>query len=279
MSNTTTLNSELIQKIQMDSELALYETSVARAVSTVYDFEVGSGLQVNVPIWGRVSASKPGEGTPPAKGDTDTAGKTITMVEHVAYNQITDLLRDSTNDNIIAKLSQSMGLALAESLDQELISLFASNDITQSFGSAGTENTINDIMKAAARIRSNRYSGPLFAILNPMQAYAIKAALTASGNAAAAGMVADDVLMNYFVGRMAGVTILEHAGVAVDANSDTVGCVFAPAAFGVAQRGGVFVEPDRQAKERATDLVATVVAGAGILRPELAVKIVGDAAL
>jgi hypothetical protein len=39
------------------------------------------------------------------------------------------------------------------------------------------------------------------------------------------------------------------------------------------------METDRQAKERATDVVMTAVAGTAIIRPELAVKIVGDAAL
>lgn len=279
MANNTTINSELFQKLLVESELALYETSVARAVTTVFDYPVGAGKVVSVPIWAGITASKPGEGVAPAAGDTNTASKEITLAEHVTYNQVTDFLRDSASDDVISKLAQGMGLALAESLDAELIALFNDVSLTQSFGAAGSDNTINDIMKAAARIRANKYSGPLFAVLNPMQAYGIKAALTASGNAAAAGMVADDVLANYFVGRMAGVTILEHAGVGVDGDGDAVGCVFAPAAFGLAQRGGIAMETARQAKERATDVVMTAVAGAGILRPELAVKIVGDAGL
>jgi hypothetical protein len=39
------------------------------------------------------------------------------------------------------------------------------------------------------------------------------------------------------------------------------------------------MEEQRVASARATDLVLSVVAGAGILRPELAVKVTGDAAV
>jgi hypothetical protein len=279
MANNTTINSELFQKLLVESELALYETSVARAVTSVFDYPMGAGKVVSVPIWAGISATKPGEGTAPSAGDTNTTSKEITLAEHVTFNQVTDFLRDSASDDVISKLAAGMGLAIAESLDAELIALFSDVAITQSFGSAGSDNTIQDIMKAAARIRANKYTGPLFAVLNPMQAYGIKAALTAGGNAAAAGMVADDVLANYFVGRMAGVTILEHAGIGVDVEGDSVGCVFAPAAFGLAQRGGLAMETQRNAPARSTDVVMTAVAGAGILRPELAVKIVGDAAL
>ena len=134
-------------------------------------------------------------------------------------------------------------------------------------------------MKAAATIRANKYQGPLFAVLNPKQAYGIKAALTATTSYQNATSVGSEVLANYFVGQVAGITILEHAGVAVDGSDDATGCVFAPAAFGVAQRGGIGMETQRDAAARATDVVMTLVAGAGLVRPELAVKVIGDAAL
>jgi hypothetical protein len=172
-----------------------------------------------------------------------------------------------------------MGLALAEGLDKELIALFADASITQSVGSAGSDNVAADIMKAAAYIRANKYTGPMFAVVNPKQAYGIKAALTATNSYQNATMVGNEALSQYFVGSLGGVTILESALVTIDANDDATGCVFAPAAFGLAQRGGVGMGQQRMEKERATDVVMTVVAGAGILRPELAVKIIGDAAL
>jgi hypothetical protein len=133
-------------------------------------------------------------------------------------------------------------------------------------------------MKAAARIRANKYTGPLTAILHPNQAYGIKSALT--GNAAlTATNIQNRALDTLFIGTIAGVQVFESALVTVDGASDASGCVFAPGAFGLAQRGGVTMEEQRNAAKRSTDVVLTAVAGAGVLRPELAVRIYGDATL
>jgi len=277
MANTTSINSELFTNLLVQSQFALYENSIARAVATVFDYPVGAGSTVQVPVWAGMSSSKPGEGVAASAGDTNTTSKTIALAELVTYNQVTDFLRDSASESVIGSLAAQAGLALAEGLDAELIGLFTS--VTQSIGSAGSENSVTDLMKAAATIRANKYQGPLFAVLNPKQAYAIKAAMTATTSYQNATGVGSEVLGNYFVGQIAGITILEHAGVAVDGSDDAIGCVFAPAAFGVAQRGAVTMETERRAAARATDVVMTLVAGAGILRPELAVKIIGDAAL
>lgn len=279
MANNTTINSELFQDLLVRSQIALYENSVARSVATVFDYPQGAGNQVSVPVWAGMTSSKPGEGTAPSASDANTVSKTIALEEHVVYNQVTDFLRDSASEDVIATLANQSGLALAEGLDAELIALFADAAITQSVGSAGTDNTVNDIMKAAAILRSNKYNGPMFAVVNPKQAFGIKSALTATNSYQNSTSVADAVMSQYFVGNIAGVTILEHAGVGVDVNDDATGCVFAPGAFGLAQRGGVTMETERKAKERATDVVMTAVAGAGIIRPELAVAIVGDAVL
>jgi|TARA_B110000483_G_scaffold36916_1_gene45255 hypothetical protein len=277
MANTTSINSELFQNLLVQSQIALYENSVARSVATVFDYPAGAGKVVSVPVWAGMSSSKPGEGTAPSASDANTTSVSIALAEHVVYNQVTDFLRDSASEDVISTLANQSGMALAEGLDAELIALFAT--VTQSLGAAGTDNTVNDLMKASAMIRANKHQGPLFAILNPKQAYGVKAALTATNNYQNSSSVADAVMSNYYVGTIAGITVLEHAGVEIDVNDDAIGCVFAPQAFGLAQRGGINMETDRQAKERATDVVMTAVAGTAIIRPELAVKIVGDAAL
>jgi hypothetical protein len=277
MANTTSINSELFQNLLVQSQYALYENSIARAVTTVFDYPVGAGKVVQVPIWAGITSTKPGEGTAPSAADTNTNSKTITLEEHVVYAEVTDFLRDSAQESVITGLANQAGLALAEGLDKELIALFAS--ITQQIAQDGNDLTVNMLMQAAATIRSNKYTGPLFAVLNPKQAYGMKAALTATNAYTANTNAGNRVLDQYFVGSIAGITILESALVTVDANSDALGCVFAPSAFGLAQRGGVAMEEQRNAAKRSTDVVMTAVAGAGILRPELAVKILTDAAV
>jgi hypothetical protein len=275
MANTTSINSELFQNLLVQSQYALYENSIARAVSTVFDYPIGAGKVVSVPIWAGITSAKPGEGVAPAAADTNTNSKTINLEEHVVFAEVTDFLRDSAQESVIASLGAQAGLALAEGLDKELIGLFSS--VVQQIAQDGNDLTVNMLMQAAATIRSNKYTGPLYAIVNPKQAYGMKAALTATNAYTANTNAGNRILDQYFVGSIAGITILEHANVAVDGNGDSLGCVFAPQAFGLAQRGGVTMEEQRNAAKRSTDVVLTAVAGAGILRPELAVKILTDA--
>lgn len=276
MANNTTINSELFQNLLVQSQYALYENSIARAVATVFDYPVGAGKVVSVPIWAGITSSKPGEGVAPSAVDTNTNSKTITLAEHVVFAEVTDFLRDSAQESVITGLANQAGLALAEGLDKELFGLFDDGDITQSVGTANTDITAEDIMKAAALIRSQKYTGPLFAVMNPKQAFGIKKALTATTAYTANTNAGNRILDQFFVGQIAGVTILESALIAADVNDDSYGCVFAPQAFGIAQRGGVTMEEQRNAAKRSTDVVMTVVAGAGHLRPELAVKVFGD---
>jgi len=279
MSNNTSNNSELFQNLLVQSQYALYENSIARAVSTVFDYPVGAGKVVSVPIWAGITSAKPGEGVAPAAADTNTNSKTITLAEHVVYAEVTDFLRDSAQESVIASLGNQSGLALAEGLDKELIALFSGASITASVGAGGSDNTVSDIMKAAAQIRAQKYTGPLFAVLHPKQAYGIKAAMTATNAYTANTNAGNRILDQYFIGSVGGVTILESALIVPDGGDDALGCVFAPQAFGLAQRGGVTMEEQRNAAKRSTDVVLTAVAGAGILRPELACKIQGDATL
>jgi hypothetical protein len=225
MANNTTINSELFQNLLVQSQYALYENSIARAVTTVFDYPVGAGKVVQVPIWAGITSTKPGEGTAPSAADTNTNSKTISLEEHVVYAEVTDFLRDSAQESVITGLANQAGLALAEGLDKELTALFYSNGVTQTVGAGDADNTVDHLMAAAATIRANKYTGPLFAVLNPKQAYGIKKAMTATNSFQNATSVGNAVLSQYFVGQIAGITILESALVAVDNNDNTTGAV------------------------------------------------------
>jgi N4-gp56 family major capsid protein len=279
MANNTTINSELFQNLLVQSQYALYENSIARAVATVFDYPVGAGKQVSVPIWAGITSSKPGEGVAPGAADTNTNSKLISLEEHVVFAEVTDFLRDSAQESVIGALGAQAGQALAEGLDKELLNLFYNAAVTQQVGAGDADNTVDHLMAAAAQIRSNKYTGPLFAVLHPKQAYGIKKAMTATNSFQNATSVGNAVLSQYFVGQIAGITILESALVPVDNNDNTTGAVFAPMAFGLAQRGGVTMEEQRNAAKRSTDVVLTAVAGAAILRPELIVGVLGDASI
>ena len=279
MSNNTTNNSELFANLVTQAQYAAYENSVARQIVTVFDAPVNAGKVLQVPIWSSITAQQISNEAAASAADTNTTSQTITLIEHVVYHQVTDMLRDSAYGDVMSQLGDQSGRAIAESMDSQVFSLFPS--FTQSVGSTGAEVTVDSILQAAATLRSNKLTGPFFCVLHPRTAYNIKKQLTYSSqtNVPALSGVGDSVLSNFYIGQIGGVTIIESGLIGIDTDGDAVGAVFAPTALGHAMRGSIGMEATRQAQNRATDVVLSAVAGAAILQAGHGVKIIGDAAL
>ena len=266
MANTTSINNELYAALVAAAQFAAYEQSVARQLVTTFDMPANSGKVVQVPVWSSISAENITDESAATAKDTNTTSATITMTEHVVYHKVTDMLRDSAYNNVLTQLGDQSGRAIAESMDTEAFTEFANLGGTTtaialaSFGK-------DDIMDRVADLRANKITGPFYAVLHPKAANQIKKSLTATDSYTASGAVADNILTNYFVGQLAGCQIIESALVPYVAETGVATCaVFSPSALGHAMRGGITVEEQRQAKDRATDLVLTGVAGATTLQ-------------
>jgi N4-gp56 family major capsid protein len=279
MSNNTTNNSELFAPLVTQAEFAAYENSVARQIVTVFDAPMNTGKILQVPVWSSITAQLISNEAAATAAATNTTKADITLAEHVVYHQVTDMLRDSAYYDVMSQLGDQSGRAIAESMDSQVFSLFPS--FTQSVGTTGAEVTVDSILQAAATLRSNKLTGPFFAVLHPKVAYNIKKQLTYSSqtNVPALSGVGDSVLSNFYIGQIGGVTIIESGLIGIDTDGDAVGAVFAPTALGHAMRGSISMDSSRQAQNRATDVVLTAVAGAAILQAGHGVKIIGDAAL
>ena len=272
MSNNTTLNSELFANLVTQAQFAAYENSIARQLVSVFDAPDNAGKVLQVPIWASITATQPGEGNVATTANTNTTSATITLGEHVVYHRVTDMLRDSAYGDVMAQLGDQSGRAIAESMDTEVFALFPS--ITASVGTANSAVTADNILAAVATLRSNKLTGPFYAVLQPKQAYRIKKELANVGGVAMSD-VGNEVLNTGFVARLDGVTIYESSLAPTAANSNAVGCVFAASAFGHGMRGSISMEEQRQAAFRATDVVLKAVAGAAILQDSHAVKVLG----
>jgi len=272
MSNNTTLNSELFANLVTQAQFAAYENSIARQLVSVFDAPDNAGKVLQVPIWASITATQPGEGNVATTANTNTTSATITLGEHVVYHRVTDMLRDSAYGDVMAQLGDQSGRAIAESMDTEVFALFSS--ITASVGTANSAVTADNILAAVATLRSNKLTGPFYAVLQPKQAYRIKKELANVGGVAMSD-VGNEVLNTGFVARLDGVTIYESSLAPTAANNNAVGCVFAASAFGHGMRGSISMEEQRQAAFRATDVVLKAVAGAAILQDGHAVKVLG----
>lgn len=266
MSNTTSINSELFAPLVTAAQYSAYENSVGRQIATVFDAPVNAGKVLQVPVWSAVSASNITDESAASAADTNTTSASITLSEHVVYHRVTDMLRDSAYGNVVAQLGEQSGRAIAESIDTQLFSKFSS------LGGATTAIAlasfgVADIMDRVAALRAAKLTGPFYAVVHPTAANALKKALVSSSSYTASGQFADSILSQYFVGQVAGCTIIESALVPYVSETGVATCaVFAPSALGHAMRGTITMEEQRQAAARATDVVLTGVAGAAVLQ-------------
>jgi hypothetical protein len=177
------------------------------------------------------------------------------------------MLRDSATSNVLAQLGDQSGRAIAESMDTEFFGKFASLN-TKAGTSAYLTSTfdVDVIMDTVAQLRASKLTGPFYCVLHPQAANILKKSITDSSSYTASSMMADSILGNYFVAQVAGCTIIESSLVPVAAGNVTTAAVIAPSAIGHAMRGSVSLEEQRQAANRATDLVLTGVAGAAVLQ-------------
>jgi len=262
MANTTAINAELFSNLVTAAQFAAYENSVARSMATIFDAPANSGKVLQVPVWSSITAENITDESAATAKDTNTSQALMTLSEHVVYHQVTDMLKNSAESNVLAQLGDQSGRAIAESMDTQFMSEF-SNLSGATTAIALASFTKDDIMDRVAAIRANKVTGPFFAVIHPTAANALKKALTATDSYNSPTNVGNDILSNYFVAQIAGCRIIESALVPYDDGTGVATCaVFSPSAIGHAMRGSIGMSEQYQAAARATDVVLTGVAGA-----------------
>ena len=281
-SNTnTSLNSELFANLVTQAQYQAYETSVARQLVTVFDAPIHTGKNLQVPVWDRVVADLITDEAAGSAKQTNTNAATITLGEHVVYHQITDMIRDSAYSDVFSQIGDQSGRAIAESMDRQVFSQFASLDYYDDLGGSGHELVVADILKAAATLRQARLTGPFYAVVSPAAAYNLKKNLTNVLPYAGAGGIinpsdiGNSVLGGFYIGTLAGVEIYESALVTTS-GTDSINAVFAKTAFGHAMRGSIDMNTLYLPAARATDVVLKAVAGATTLNKLHGVRITAD---
>jgi len=282
MANNTTINSELFTNLLAEAQFAAYENSIARQIVTPFDYPANAGKILQVPVYSAVTAGPLTEGTAPTAADTNTNAVNITLGEIGTYFQVTDMLRDSAERDVIADLGAQAGRAIAERMDADVFALF--NSFTNSVGVEDDAITVDNIFEGVSKLRENKVVGPLSCVLSPRQALQLKKELAGTGGAnLTASEIGSSILRQYYIGSVAGCQVFESALVKQDLDTDAdtelnaVGAIFAPSAMAHVMRGGVSMETQRQAAARAEDIMMSAVTGQAILQNVHGVKIVGSA--
>ncbi len=286
MANNSSWNDEFYANFVTDAEFAAYEVSVSRQLCKLFQVPMNSGKIAQVPIWGQGSAQQITDESAATARDTTSTQALITMIEHVYYSSVTDMLKDSAYGDVMAQLAEVSGRAIGESLDTLAFSKFSS--FNSDIGSTSTELTTELILKAAATLRAAKVMGPYYAVVHPNAAFYMKKTLTqvlpysGATGLGAPSAVGNQVMVSGIIGSIGGVTVVESPLVAsvTTGGATAYRCgVFAPTALGIAERGGITLNTLYLPASRATDMSVVAVAGANVIQSTHGVAITAEGTL
>lgn len=248
----------------------------------VSEYPIPSGsYQVNVPIWGRLTAAALTEGVDLAvPQQLTTTVVQLTASEHGILSFVSDKLAHENNESVLSSIGSMQGRAMGRLLDGDLITLIQNFDVT-SGGGAGAATSMFHIAGAVSYLRTdnNAAYGPApsrpNAVLHPEQIRRLTtemAGLTAVGATATAGQYVPegpsaDVLKQYWRGNdpIFGVPIFEDGNIsgdfAGDSSNDAKGAVFVKEALALAMESEIKAEEERDASLRGTELVTSAIWG------------------
>lgn len=274
--STTTTLSDLFTNIVANARFTAEENSLLRNLVTIYNIDAQAGTTIQVPKYPAVAAADLTEGTDMTSTTVTTSSVAIAVGEVGAQVFLTDMATMGSG-NPADELGTVLGNAIATKMDSDVIGLF--DGFSTSLGAAATELTASYLFQAVATIRSNKITSPLVGVFHPKQVYNLISSLTAAGVNPNGGELQNEAMRTGFVGTVAGVDIYQSANIAIDANGDAKGAVFAREALAMAMKRDFNLEPERDASNRGFELNATAVYGVGELDDSYGVEMFFDATI
>ena len=273
---TSSTLDDLFANIIAQARFTAEEESLMLGLVTQYNIGDEAGKTIQVPKYPAVTAADLTEGTDMSSSTVSTSSVSITVGEVGAQVVLTDLAAMGAG-NPAEELGTVLGNAIATKMDSDLIALF--DGFSTSFGAAAQEITVADLFKAAATLRNNKAQGDIFAVVNPFQAYQLKANLTNTFANPNAGDAQNTAMVNAYVGTIAGIDIYESSNVTVDGSGDAKGAVFSREALAIAMKRDFQIEAQRDASLRAFELNATAIYGVGELDDSYGCEMLFDATI
>jgi hypothetical protein len=278
--------SELYSNIVQSALYTYSEQAVIRPVVRNYDMTGTPGLTAQVPKYPAIAASNLTDGTDiSANTAFNTTSVTMSAAERGAKITLTDLAKETAQEDVAAAIGRQLGEAMVNKVDGEISALFPS--FSNRVGAAGDGITAETIFKAVGQLKSQNARGQVFVVLHPFQAMDLKIQLAGAGNTNMANppQVGNTVLTSGVVGSIGGAIILESNNVGKDTNDSTsgtgnfVGCAFTQDAIGYMVKRNIRVESQRDASLRADEIVGSMAYATAELFDEYGVGILGKASL
>jgi len=283
---TSSIVSELYSNIVQSALYTYSEQAVIRPVVRNYDMTGTPGLTAQVPKYPAITASDLTDGTDLSTNTAfNTTSVTMTAAERGARITLTDLAKESAQEDVAAAIGRQLGEAMVNKVDGEIAALFPS--FSNRVGAAGDGITAETIFKAVGQLRSQNARGQVFVVLHPFQAMDLKIQLAGAGNTNMANppAVGNTVLTSGVIGSIGSAIILESNNVGKDTNDSVtgtgnfVGCAFTQDAIGYMVKRNIRVESQRDASLRADEIVGSMAYATAELFDEYGVGILGKASL
>lgn len=203
-----------------------------------------------------------------------SALSTLTPAEFGAQIVLTDLRLESDPFGARDDASRELGVAMAQSIENNLISTFTS--LTGgTIGTAGSALTWGHFTAAMTTLRMQNAPLPYFCVLSPAQYHSLaKSASIAGATNAVAPNFQDEVTRRWWIQSFGPVDIYVTSNIA--AGTAVYGAMFARQAIAYDERRAPRLEPQRDASRRAWELNMSTVYAYGVWRPSFGVTIVSD---
>ena len=240
------------------------------AAALVHQVPIPQGAkQVNLPFWGRQTATALTEGIAiPEPQQSNVTVKNLTATEHGILTFVSDRLQRQNNENVLAQVGVMQGNAVGRLRDKDVIALYAGVGTT--IGAAGADNDLSDIAGAIAYLQTDNDAnfgpapGTPNVVLHPEQLRRLATATVplnssgAVGSTLPPGGISEDIIKSYWRGNdpIMGCPIYVDGNInRPAATGDVIGCAFVDMAFSLAQATEIDSNDDDDIRLRGTEIV------------------------
>lgn len=265
LSDTSSL--EDMSAIVIASAIANVEPA-GPAAALVHQVPIPQGAkQVNLPFWGRQSATALTEGIAiPEPQQVNVTVRNLTATEHGILTFVSDRLKRQNNENVLAQVGVMQGNAVGRLRDKDVIALWSSvgNDI----GTAAADNDLSDIAGAISFLQTDNdpdfgpAPGTPNVVIHPEQLRRLATASIplssgAVGSTLPPGGISEDIIKSYWRGNdpIMGCPIYVDGNIEKDTEGDAIGCAFVDMAFSLAQATEIDSMDDDDIRLRGTEIV------------------------
>ena len=276
--NTAANITAFVNTVYEGALLVARDNNVMASLVTVYNDRSGTAIR-SLQTYGTATINTIGE-TDDLSSQTLTPSvlATLTPAEVGAQFFITDLRVETDPFPIQSDASMELGMALAQSLEKNLLGNFSS--LTGgTVGAAGTTITWGHVMAMNARLRAQNAPGPYFMVLHPYQWHQLgKAASVASSvSTNAPPDFLSAIQRQYWLGSAYGIQFFNSSNIAIDGSDDAYCALFSRQSLALDIRRGMRVEPERDSSRRGYELNLSMVYAHGVWRKAFGIQGLFDA--